>query len=134
MRYVLTLLCALGISGLTYTAFRATRVARATEATAATTAAAPADGDSCPACDVGASPVLTLDVAATAPATQAKTVDVGNTKCAVMPDDDVTPGKTIDYKGKTYHFCCDECPKAFLKDPDKYIKLMNADPKKYGIK
>ncbi len=131
MRYLFTLLCALGISGLTYTALRASRTARAT---ATPPVAAATDGESCPACDAAASPVLTLDVAASAPATQAKTVDVGNTKCAVMPEDDVTPGKNVDYKGKTYHFCCDECPKAFLKDPEKYIKLMNADPKKYGIK
>jgi hypothetical protein len=127
MRYLLTFLCALGISGLTYTAFHAGQ-------TRADAAPAPAaGGDSCPACDAGAAPVVTLDAAATAPATQPKAIDVGNTKCAVMPDDDVTPGKTVVYQGKTYHFCCEECPKEFLKNPDKYIKLMNADPKKYGI-
>jgi hypothetical protein len=128
MRYLLTFLCALGITGLTYTTFR-TGQPRATAATVAETT----DGDSCPACDAGAAPVVTLDAAATAPATQAAAIDVGNTKCAVMPDDDVTPGKTVVYQGKTYHFCCEECPKEFLKNPDKVIKLMNADPKKYGI-
>ena len=90
MRYLLTFLCALGVSGVTYTAFRATRVASATEPVAAVSA-----GDSCELCDTGAvSLANTVPVSAptakTAPATQAKAVDVKNTKCAVMPDDDVT--------------------------------------------
>ncbi|HAX61468.1 MAG TPA: YHS domain-containing protein [Elusimicrobia bacterium] len=27
-----------------------------------------------------------------------------------------------DYKGKTYYFCCAECPGEFKKNPDKYAK------------
>jgi hypothetical protein len=99
-------------------------------------AAATTDDGSCPACDAAAgetAPVLLLTAAASAPATQAA-VDVGNTKCMVMPDDDVTPGKTVTYDGKIYHFCCDDCIADFKKDPAKYIKAMQADPKKYGVK
>ncbi len=133
MRVILSLLCGLGIAGLTFTAVSATRSAQA----AATATAAPADGG-CEFCDAGAAPVLLMDsasakVPATAPATQ-PAVDVKNTKCLVMPDDDVTPGQTVTYQGKIYHFCCDDCPKEFLKNPEKYIKALNADPKKYGVK
>lgn len=28
----------------------------------------------------------------------------------------------VEYKGKTYYFCCDMCKPMFLKDPEKYIK------------
>ncbi len=101
-------------------------------------AATAADDGSCPACDAAAgesAPVLLLTAAASAPApaTQAA-VDVGNTKCMVMPDDDVTPGKTVTFDGKIYHFCCDDCIADFKKDPQKYIKAMQADPNKYGVK
>ena len=27
-----------------------------------------------------------------------------------------------DYNGKTYYFCCPDCPKAFAADPAKYVK------------
>lgn len=27
-----------------------------------------------------------------------------------------------EYKGKTYYFCCPECPPLFQKDPAKYVK------------
>lgn len=96
-----------------------------------------ADEDSCPACDAAAAPILLLTVPASAPAatsTAPAAVDVGNTKCMVMPDDDVTPGKTVTYQGKIYHFCCDDCIAEFKADPEKYIKAMQADPKKYGVK
>jgi YHS domain-containing protein len=28
----------------------------------------------------------------------------------------------IDYKGKSYYFCCTPCVETFKKDPDKYAK------------
>jgi YHS domain-containing protein len=27
-----------------------------------------------------------------------------------------------EYQGKTYYFCCPDCPEAFSKDPQKYVK------------
>jgi len=28
---------------------------------------------------------------------------------------------TLEYKGKTYYFCCDDCVESFKKNPEKYI-------------
>lgn len=33
----------------------------------------------------------------------------------------------LDYKGKRVYFCCPGCKATFLKDPDKYIKTMEAE-------
>ncbi|OGF53532.1 MAG: hypothetical protein A2452_06715 [Candidatus Firestonebacteria bacterium RIFOXYC2_FULL_39_67] len=30
--------------------------------------------------------------------------------------------KAGEYKGKTYYFCCNQCPDEFAKNPGKYIK------------
>ena len=30
--------------------------------------------------------------------------------------------KAADYKGKSYYFCCEDCPDKFIADPDKYIR------------
>ena len=27
----------------------------------------------------------------------------------------------VDYRGKTYYFCCSSCRRAFEKDPEKYL-------------
>ena len=32
-----------------------------------------------------------------------------------------------DYNGKRVYFCCNACPEPFKKDPDKYIKKMEAE-------
>ena len=71
---------------------------------------------------------------ATAPATQAAIVDVKNTRCVVSPDDDVVPEWTSVYQGKLYHFCCKGCKGEFDLHPDKYVKALEADPAKYGVK
>ncbi|MBF0384868.1 MAG: TRASH domain-containing protein [Candidatus Omnitrophica bacterium] len=31
----------------------------------------------------------------------------------------------VDYKGKIYNLCCGSCEKAFLKDPEAAIKILN---------
>ena len=72
------------------------------------------------------------EAAATA-TTQKAAVDLKNTKCMVMPDNDVTDGKTVTYAGVIYHFCCDDCIADFKKDPQKYITAMQKDPAKYGV-
>jgi YHS domain-containing protein len=35
----------------------------------------------------------------------------------------------VDYKGRRIYFCCKECPPVFNKDPEKYIKLVDAELK-----
>ena len=51
--------------------------------------------------------------------------EIGKTAiCPVTKDTIVvtrdTP--TADYKGKTYFFCCTNCPVSFSRNPDKYAK------------
>jgi YHS domain-containing protein len=46
-----------------------------------------------------------------------ETCPVLHTKFDVSND---TP--VIDYKGKSYYFCCSQCVEDFKKDPDKYSK------------
>ena len=45
--------------------------------------------------------------------------------CPVMNFNfDVKAGtQVIDYKGKSFYFCCEGCPQEFLKDPDKYLAM-----------
>jgi len=33
----------------------------------------------------------------------------------------------VDYKGKRIYFCCPACPEEFKKDPDKYMKKLEAE-------
>ena len=33
----------------------------------------------------------------------------------------------IDYQGKRIYFCCPGCPAEFSKDPEKYLKKMEAE-------
>jgi YHS domain-containing protein len=43
--------------------------------------------------------------------------------CPIMDYNfDVKAGTSvIDYKGKSFYFCCEGCPAEFKKDPDKYL-------------
>jgi YHS domain-containing protein len=43
-----------------------------------------------------------------------------NKKCPVSGEDVNPKGKTVQYKGKTVGFCCDDCIDLFNKNPDKY--------------
>jgi YHS domain-containing protein len=60
--------------------------------------------------------------------------DVGNTKCVVTGDDVGTSKAVAIHDGKLYHFCCADCAGKFHADPQKYVKMVEADPAKYGIK
>ncbi len=33
----------------------------------------------------------------------------------------------VDYKGKRIYFCCPACPDEFKKNPDKYMKKLEAE-------
>ena len=68
------------------------------------------------------------------PANQQAAVDLHNTVCPVSGDKVGDSKLTEVYQGKVYHFCCDDCPKDFKKNPDKFAKAVAADPVKYGVK
>jgi|SRR5581483_1790838 len=68
------------------------------------------------------------------PSAQSDVVDLGNTVCPVSGDKVGDSKLTAVYDGKLYHFCCEDCPKEFKKDPAKYAKAVAADPEKYGVK
>ncbi len=72
--------------------------------------------------------------AAPSAAAQPSAVDLNNTVCPVSMDKVGDSKLTVVYQGKIYHFCCDDCPKKFNADPDKYANAVAADPAKYGIK
>jgi YHS domain-containing protein len=46
-----------------------------------------------------------------------------HTKCIVSGHDFVVTADSphAEYKGKTYYFCCPDCPKAFEEHPEKYV-------------
>jgi YHS domain-containing protein len=45
-------------------------------------------------------------------------------KCVVSGKEIVVTDKTprVAIQGKTHYFCCENCPKAFAKTPDKFVK------------
>ncbi|HEY4329217.1 MAG TPA: YHS domain-containing protein [Phycisphaerae bacterium] len=60
-------------------------------------------------------------------------VEVKNTKCIVMGDDVGTSTNFVTYQGKAYHICCKDCIEAFNKEPEKYVKALDAAPAKFGV-
>jgi len=70
----------------------------------------------------------TMEAAATSSA-----VDLHNTVCPVSGDEVGKSDLTEEYNGKIYHLCCDDCPKDFKKDPQKYAARVDANPTKYGV-
>ncbi len=58
------------------------------------------------------------------------------TVCPVMGNP-VSKDVYTDYKGKRIYFCCSACIEPFKKDPEKYLKQMEAQgvvPKKTPVK
>ena len=47
-------------------------------------------------------------------------------KCIVAAKNPAKAEKSVDYKGGKIFFCCDNCPKAYAKDPEKYAAAANA--------
>ncbi len=39
-----------------------------------------------------------------------------------MEIDEKKSGNRFDYKGKTYHFCSEQCRDEFKKSPEKFLK------------
>ncbi|MDP2941920.1 MAG: YHS domain-containing protein [Candidatus Omnitrophota bacterium] len=62
---------------------------------------------------------------------KSEAVDVGNKICPVMGEKINEKTKaTYEYKGKIYNFCCPACIDEFKKNPEKYIKKIEAEKKK----
>ena len=48
-----------------------------------------------------------------------RAADLSKAKCPVSGKA-VKEGSFVEYKGKKVYFCCDNCPKAFKKDTEKF--------------
>jgi YHS domain-containing protein len=48
--------------------------------------------------------------------------DLKNAKCPVLNDQAAGAEVMVIYKGKLVRLCCDDCPKDFAKEPDKFLK------------
>ena len=45
------------------------------------------------------------------------------TVCPIMGEA-VNPKVFVDYQGQRIYFCCTHCPAIFMKDPEKYVKML----------
>ena len=61
-------------------------------------------------------------------------IDVKNTQCIATGDAVGDSTTTVEYQGKVYHLCCGDCVKDFNAAPEKYIKALEANPAKFGVK
>lgn len=73
------------------------------------------------------------DFSPAAVAAAAKTAGTVNGLCPIMRKP-VVQGDNTEYKGERYGFCCPGCSVQFLKDPERYLAAMKADPVRYGYK
>ncbi len=49
------------------------------------------------------------------------------TKCPVFVNSPINKKFFVDYKGKRIYFCCKTCVALFKKNPEKYMKQMEAE-------
>lgn len=56
--------------------------------------------------------------------TKAEAVVVAQKLCPVMGGA-VKKDIFVDYKERRIYFCCNGCPETFLKDPEKYVKILD---------
>ncbi len=61
-----------------------------------------------------------------------RTHGTSNGKCPVMGRLVVAKGESVTYQGQKIGFCCPPCAAKFNKDPEKYMRLMRAEPATYG--
>jgi YHS domain-containing protein len=66
-------------------------------------------------------------------AAAAKEAGTVNGLCPIMKKP-VIVGDTAEYKGEKFGFCCPGCSTQFLKDPERYVKAMQAEAVRYGYK
>jgi len=100
------------ISTLLFSSLFAVACAGSTPPPAAPAPAAAAPTEAAPTAATPATPLV-------APG-EAKVGD--RTKCPVSGHEFVVTADSphAEYKGKTYYFCCNNCPKAFEANPEKY--------------
>jgi YHS domain-containing protein len=60
--------------------------------------------------------------------------DMHNTVCPVSGDKIGDTKIVAIHDGKLYHICCAGCAESFNENPDQYIKELDANPAKYGLK
>jgi YHS domain-containing protein len=71
-----------------------------------------------------ASPAAASTSASSSPLVAAGEAKVGDrTKCPVSGHEFVVTADSphAEYNGKTYYFCCPDCPKAFQAEPEKFV-------------
>ncbi|MCR4416376.1 MAG: YHS domain-containing protein [Ignavibacteria bacterium] len=56
---------------------------------------------------------------------------IWNEVCPVMGEPVDPEVQTVEYNGKVIGFCCKSCIKKFKKDPEKYLKNLSEDGKKF---
>ena len=65
-------------------------------------------------------------------AAAAKAAHSANGLCPVMGRPVEPDAGTTDYQGQKIAFCCPPCGPKFRADPERYMKVMRANPEKYG--
>jgi Cu+-exporting ATPase len=73
---------------------------------------------------IGAMLIPSLSFAEELKTRQARPDEIGmKAWCPIMDYNFEVKASTlaIDYKGKSFYFCCEGCPQEFQKDPDKYL-------------
>jgi YHS domain-containing protein len=85
---------------------------------------AAACGGSAPAPVAPSSPDTAAATAPSGPMVEPGEAKLGDhTKCPVSGHDFIVKADSphAEYNGKTYYFCCPDCPKAFAANPEKYV-------------
>lgn len=54
-----------------------------------------------------------------------------NKICPVKGNEVEADSPTVEYNGKVYAFCCPGCDTKFAKNPEKYLKNLSEDGKKF---
>jgi YHS domain-containing protein len=54
-----------------------------------------------------------------------------NKVCPVKGNPIEADSPTVEYNGKVYAFCCPGCDTKFAKNPEKYVKNLSEDGKKF---
>ncbi len=60
-------------------------------------------------------------------APKATPAKIAQQTCPVMEGNKINPKLFADYKGRRIYFCCPGCNATFQKDPEKYIKKVDAE-------
>ena len=63
--------------------------------------------------------------------TKAVSKEPWNKVCPVKGEEVDADSPTVEYNGKVYAFCCPGCDTKFAKNPEKYIKNLSEDGKKF---